>query len=138
MTASGGPARGRGARGRGGPRARVVLGAAFVAAGLLHFVIPRSYEAIVPDWLPAHHALVLLSGAAEIAGGLGVMRRASARPAGWWLVLTLLTMFPANVQMALDAERFDAVPEPLLWARLPLQGAFLWWVWRVAIAPARG
>jgi len=30
------------------------------------------------------------------------------------------------------AERFRAIPEPLLWLRLPFQAVFLAWVWRVA------
>ena len=35
--------------------------------------------------------------------------------------------------MAVNAERYRAVPEPLLWARLPLQAALIAWVWRVAL-----
>ena len=49
------------------------------------------------------------------------------------LVLTLLAVFPANVNMAVNAQRFRAIPEPLLWARLPLQGALIAWVWAVAL-----
>ena len=53
---------------RGG---RVVMGLLYVVAGVGHFVLTRAFEGIVPDYLPAHHALVLVSGAAEIAGGWG-------------------------------------------------------------------
>jgi uncharacterized membrane protein len=112
---------------------RRVLGATFLATGALHFLKPRVYEAIVPRYLPAHRALVYASGVAEIAGGAGVLHPRTARPAGWWLVATLLAIFPANVEMAVHAERFRRIPEPLLWARLPLQGAIIAWVWRVAI-----
>jgi uncharacterized membrane protein len=112
---------------------RRVLGATFLATGALHFLRPRVYEAIVPRYLPAHRALVYASGVAEIAGGAGVLHPRTARPAGWWLVATLLAIFPANVEMAVHAERFRRIPEPLLWARLPLQGAIIAWVWRVAI-----
>ena len=45
----------------------------------------------------------------------------------------MLAVFPANVNMAVDAERFDAIPEPLLWARLPLQAGIIYWIWRVAV-----
>jgi uncharacterized membrane protein len=48
-------------------------------------------------------------------------------------VATLVAIFPANVEMAVHAERFPRFPRPLLWARLPLQGAIIGWVWRVAI-----
>ena len=56
----------------------------------------------------------------------------SARPAGWWLIATLVAIFPANVEMAVHAERFKRFPPALLWARLPLQGALIAWVWKSA------
>ena len=65
---------------------RAVMGTLYVVAGLGHFVATRMYMGIMPDYLPAHRELVLLSGAAEIAGGLGVLVAADAgRPrGGWW------------------------------------------------------
>lgn len=50
---------------------RVVMGALYVVTGVGHFVLARAFEGIVPDYLPAHRALVLVSGVAEIAGGVG-------------------------------------------------------------------
>jgi hypothetical protein len=35
------------------------------------------------------------------------------------------------------AERFDAIAEPVRWARLPVQAVFVWLVWRLAIARPR-
>lgn len=117
---------------------RIVLGGFFVAAGALHFLEPRPYEAIMPEALPAHRELVYLSGVAEIAGGAGVLADRTARPAGWWLIATMLAVFPANVNMAVEAERFRAIPEPLLWARLPLQAGIVYWIWRVAVRATSG
>jgi uncharacterized membrane protein len=113
--------------------ARALLGAAFLGAGALHFLKPRTYEAIVPRYLPRRRALVYASGVAEMAGGAGLLHPRTARPAGWWLVATLLAIFPANVEMAVHAQRFRRIPAPLLWARLLLQGAIIAWVWRAAI-----
>jgi uncharacterized membrane protein len=110
-----------------------LLGLTFVTAGVLHFVRPRVYEAIMPRYLPAHRELVYASGAAEIAGGAGMLCPKTRRHAGWWLIATLLAIFPANVEMAVHAERFHGIPEPLLWARLPLQGALIAWVWKTAM-----
>jgi uncharacterized membrane protein len=109
-----------------------LLGLTFVAAGVLHFVRPRVYEAIMPHYMPAHRELVYASGVAEIAGGAGVLYPKTRRRAGWWLIATLLAIFPANVEMAVHAKRFHRIPEPLLWARLPLQGALIAWVWKTA------
>ena len=112
---------------------RILLGGFFLAAGALHFIKPRPYESIMPEALPAHRELVYLSGVAEMAGGAGVLSPRTSRWAGWWLIATILAVFPANINMAVDAERFDGIPEPLLWARLPLQAGIVYWIWRVAV-----
>ncbi len=114
------------------PRPQLPLGLFFLAAGLLHFVRPAMYEAIVPEWLPAQRELVYASGAAEIAGAVGVLDARTRRAAGWWLIATLVAVFPANVNMAIHADRFRSSPEPLLWLRLPLQALLILWAWRVA------
>ncbi len=111
----------------------------FVAAGIGHFVMPGFYLAMMPAWVPAHLAMVQVSGVAEIAGGVGLLIPRLRRAAGLGLMALLLAVFPANIQMLLNA-RAAALPfskELLLWARLPLQLLFLWWVWRVSPAPAR-
>jgi uncharacterized membrane protein len=91
-------------------------------------VIPRVYASIVPDWLPAPRALVYASGIAEIAGGAGMMRPSTRRAAAWWSIATLVAVFPANLNMALNPDRYR-VPggRAALWARLPLQGLFIAW-----------
>src|SRR3954464_15664665 len=73
---------------------RVLLGLTFVSAGVLHFLRPRVYEAIMPRYLPAHRELVYASGLAEIAGGAGMLHPRTRRPAGWWLIATLVAIFP--------------------------------------------
>ena len=113
--------------------ARILLGAFFLVAGTLHFVKPKPYVAIVPDALPRKRELVYVSGVAEIAGGAGVLAAPTRRAAGWWLIATLVAVFPANVNMALNADRFRKVPQPLLWVRLPIQALLIAWVWRVAV-----
>ena len=105
-----------------------LFGPFFVFAGTMHFVIPRTYEAIVPNRLPARRAVVYASGVAEIAGGLGVMHPRTRRLASWGSVATLVAVFPANVNMALNPDRYR-VPggAPALWLRLPVQALFVRW-----------
>jgi uncharacterized membrane protein len=111
---------------------RALLGLTFIGTGVLHFVRPKLYEAIVPAYLPAHRELVYASGVAELAGGLGVLHPRTRRVAGWWLIATLVAIFPANVDMAVHAERFKQIPRAALWARLPLQGVLIAWAWLTA------
>jgi uncharacterized membrane protein len=114
-------------------RRRLPVALFFLGAGTMHFVKPRAYEAIMPEALPAHRELVYASGVAEIAGGLAMLSERSSRWGAWWLIATLVAVFPANVNMAVNGERFRAVPEALLWVRLPIQGALIGWIWRAAL-----
>jgi len=107
-----------------------VVGVVFTVTGLLHFVRPDTYETILPDQLPVPRVLVYASGAAEMAGGLGLLHPSTRRWAGWLLIATLVAIFPANVHMAVHAERFAQFPPAALWARLPLQLVFIAAVWR--------
>ncbi|MFL5385379.1 MAG: DoxX family membrane protein [Longimicrobiaceae bacterium] len=123
----------------GGARSRrgyglYAIAALFLAAGVLHFVIPGSYEAIVPPFLPARRFLVYLSGACELAGGIGVLVPRTRRAAALGLVALLAAVFPANVQMLVDAV---AAGKPgwqlaLFTLRLPLQFVLMWCIWRTA------
>jgi uncharacterized membrane protein len=112
-------------------RARRGAAAFWIVAGVAHFLIPRQYQAIVPPPLERWKSeVVVASGIAEIAGGVGVLSDRTRRAARWWLLATLLAVYPANVHMALRPERFPNVPAPALWARLPVQGLFGWLTWR--------
>ena len=107
-----------------------LLAAFWIAAGVNHFVNPKVYEAIMPDYLPAQHELVFWSGVAEVVGGVAVVPPPTRRFARWWLLGVLAAVYPANVHMALHPERYERIPLPALWLRLPLQFACAWWVWR--------
>ena len=109
------------------------IGALFVAAGLTHFRAPQWYEPIVPPGFGNPHDMVLISGALEILGGLGAMFPPTRRAAGWGLIALLVAVFPANIYMAIDAEKFKAIPLWGLYARLPLQFVLMWWVGRTLL-----
>lgn len=96
----------------------------------MHSVRPDPFVKIVPPFIPHPLAMVYLSGAAEIAGGLGLLLRPLRRAAAWGLVALLIAVFPANIYMAVDRVQVTATPVPvsLLWVRLPLQVALIWWV----------
>jgi uncharacterized membrane protein len=117
------------------PLSRAALALFFIIAGVAHFITPTPYLAIVPPYVPWPAALVVVSGAAEILGGLGVCFRSKRRAAGWWLIALLLAVFPANIQALSTGMVLGeyVVPEWLLWARLLLQLPLIIWVWRVCL-----
>ena len=108
-----------------------ILGCVFIAAGVNHFVATDFYMKMAPPYLPNHLLLVQVSGVAEALGGLGVLIPRTRRAAGWGLILLLVAVFPANVQMSLDAHAAGAslLWQAVTWMRLPFQALFIYWVW---------
>jgi uncharacterized membrane protein len=115
---------------------RLLLAALMIAAGVLHFAFPAPYVRIVPALLPAPLALVYVSGAFEILGGVGLLVAATRRWAAWGLVALFVAVFPANVNMAVHRIGFDGPPW-VLWARLPLQAVLVAWAWWFTREPGR-
>jgi uncharacterized membrane protein len=79
--------------------------------------------------------MVMISGIAEICGGLGLVPGMTRRWAGWGLIVLLVAVFPANIH-ALSTGMTVAghtVPRWLLWARLPLQVPLILWVYWVSL-----
>jgi uncharacterized membrane protein len=105
---------------------RWLTAAFFVGVGFWHFANPAPFLHIMPPWLPAPAALVAISGAAEVAGGLGLLLPATRRAAAWGLLALLVAVYPANLHMAFNEVYLPDLPRMpwLLWARLPLQFLF--------------
>ena len=114
---------------------------AFIAIGIGHFVRPEGFLRIMPDYIPEslHMACVLVSGAAEIAGGVGLLIPRTRRAAAWGLVALLIAVFPANVHMAIHDIPMDDGGEGLgvwAWVRLPFQLVFIaWTLWATRVEP---
>ena len=109
---------------------QALLGGFFVAAGTMHFVNEKFYLAMIPEALPNKREIVQVSGVAEIAGGVAVLSRRTRGLGGKGLMALLVAVFPANINMAINPERFKSIPPWALWARLPLQFLAIAWAWR--------
>lgn len=106
----------------------------YVVAGVLHFLKPTPFVAIVPKELPNPLGLVYLSGLAEIVLGIGVLLPQTRQLSAKGLVLLLAAVFPANVDMAVRGQGTKELPDhpavdAALWLRLPLQGVLMAWAW---------
>src|SRR3954470_10650974 len=110
---------------------RWVLTAFMVAAGVNHFVSPAAYVGMMPAEIPEslHAPLGMISGAAAILGGLGIILPATRRWAAWGLIALYVAVFPANLNMAVNhlALGTTQVASWMLWARLPLQLVLIAW-----------
>jgi len=108
----------------------------FASVGVYHFVDPEFFVQIVPPQFPAPLALVYVSGVCEVLGGMGLLVPATRRFAAYGLIALLIAVFPANIYMAVEAERFATeleVSPVALYARLPFQAVFIAWVAWVAV-----
>src|SRR5438067_6474796 len=107
--------------------ARWLMVAFMVASGIGHFVITDSYAAMVPASFPVPRMLVWVSGAAELAGGIGLIIPSLRRAASLGLVALLIAVFPANINMAVNHVSPPGMhlSSMALWLRLPFQALFL-------------
>jgi uncharacterized membrane protein len=111
-------------------RAPDALAALFAGSGLVHLVHPQAFASIMPRAIPEEHhtALIYASGVVELVCAVGLLRR--TRWASAASLATLGAVFPANVQMALDAgtgrNTGPGDSHALAWGRLPLQLAMAW------------
>lgn len=109
---------------------RWLLAGFMASAGVRHFTHPAPFVQVVPPGLPVPVLLVALSGAAEIAGGVGLLVPAVRRPAAWGLIALFLAVFPANINMALHPRTLGmSFPPWALWVRLPLQLVLIAWAY---------
>jgi uncharacterized membrane protein len=113
----------------------------------MHFAKPDFFESIVPDWLPNAKLANQLSGAAEIALGVGMWVPQTRRASALGLLALTAAVFPANIDMALNDVEVKPVDGtmtrsvgtakgPQNWIRLPMQLPLAWWLWREAGAAA--
>jgi uncharacterized membrane protein len=106
-----------------------LMSSLYLLAGVNHFVNPKFYLKIIPQWLPYHSFINYGSGVLEIVFAL-MLIPASTRVLGAWLIIALLiAIFPANIKMCVD---FYHKSHPQFWitlVRLPLQFVLIWWAW---------
>lgn len=114
---------------------RWLLAAFYGLAGVVHLARPAPFLTIMPSWVPAPEAVVLLTGVAEILGAIGLVQPVSKplrQAAGWALALYALCVWPANINhFMLDMARADgglglAYHVPRMIAQPLIIGLALW------------
>jgi uncharacterized membrane protein len=110
-------------------RMRLAMALALWFVGTDHWLNPQRYLPMMPGWIPLHLELVLFTGAAEIAAGLGLLIPRLRRLAGLMLALYFVAVFPANIHNALNSVAVEGLPQAgwYYWARLPFQPLAIGW-----------
>jgi len=81
----------------------------FLIGGVAHFAATAIEMRIVPPYIPSPRAAVLVSGALELLGAVGLLVRSTRRAAGIGLFMLTIAVTPANIFMLHRSELF-AVP----------------------------
>src|SRR5579885_3277609 len=110
-------------------------------AGVNHFLVPRFYDAMIPESLPGSaRTWTYGSGVAELAVAAAVAhpatRRRGALCAAWLFVLVL----PGNITMAVNAFRRGrpVIERLVLLLRLPVQVPLIRWALTVSRTASPG
>jgi len=108
---------------------KCLLAAAFILAGINHFIMPAFYLRMMPPYLPAPLFLIYLSGFLETGFGIALLIPKCSRRAAWGIILLLIAVFPANIYMAMNTELFPDLNPLIIYLRLPLQIVLITWVY---------
>lgn len=103
-------------------RARLRFALNMFGVGVAHFVAPGFFVKIVPRWFPWPMQAVIWSGVAEVGSGVLLAVPRTRRIGGWLAAITIVAVYPANIQMAIDATRKgNRAMMVATWLRLPMQ-----------------
>lgn len=113
---------------------RLQMGSGLVGMGVLHAVMPKPFEAIVPQQLGAPRFWNLAAGLAEGAAGALLLSSDPRRQriGGALATATIVGVYPANIDMAIKAGKPTTVAEAVPWLRLPLQFPMVRTTWSLA------
>jgi uncharacterized membrane protein len=108
---------------------RWIMAIFYGVAGILHLATPDPFLAITPNWVPAPHAVILLTGLCEIAGAAALLTHRLRWWAGAMLALYAVCVFPANIKHAFG--NLEVAGMTAGWwyhgPRLAFQPVLVWW-----------
>ncbi len=112
------------------PWHQYVLALLFIIGGFSHFRKPKIYEKIIPPYIPAASSLVLISGVVEMIVGFMLITQESVSIGAWAMIVLLILFFPVHIHMLQHKEASLKLPSWVLWLRLFLQFALIYWAYQ--------
>ena len=99
-------------------------------AGLMHFIKPKMYEKVMPDFMPRPKLLVYLSGVAEIVLGAALLISGLKNWAIIGIVAMLIVFMIVHINMLRGGKHAAGVPMWILILRIPIQAVLVWWAFQ--------
>ncbi|WP_066225237.1 DoxX family protein [Formosa haliotis] len=106
-----------------------VMSFLYIVAGILHFIKPKTYLRIIPDYLPNPKFLVKLSGAFEIVLGICICIPALKTISIYGLIAMLLVFLLVHFYMLKNEKTGAGIPKWVLILRIPLQFILMYWAY---------
>lgn len=103
----------------------LIMSCFYMNVGVKHFVEPEWFLQIMPPQFPNHYEAVYLSGFFELLFGFMLINPQTRFLAGWGIILVMITVFPANLYLAVTDGAAMNISKELAWGRLPFQYIFI-------------
>ena len=103
----------------------IILGIFFINVGIGHFIEPEWFEPIVPAILGDPTFWVLLTGAMEIALGIGTIIPQTRKYSGLLMTLFLIAVYWANLNMWVNDVPLEGKTFATIWHILRLLAQFV-------------
>ncbi|MBA2932877.1 DoxX family protein [Sphingomonas sp. CGMCC 1.13654] len=118
--------------------ARLTIAPLFVLAGLIHLSRPGFFAPMMPSPVPYPHAVIMLTGIAEIVGVIGLFVPRVRALAGVMLALYALCVYPVNILHAVhDLSTGTGLGWAYHYPRLFVQPLICWWALAAGGLPRR-
>ena len=97
----------------------------YMNVGVKHFIDPEWFLQIMPPQFPNHYAAIYVSGFFELLFGFMLINPKTRFIAGWGIIFVMITVFPANIYLAVSDGEVMGISKELAWGRLPFQYVFI-------------
>ena len=103
----------------------LIMSCFYMNVGVKHFVEPEWFLQIMPPNFPYHYEAVYWSGFFELLFGFLLINPKTRFIAGWGIIYVMITVFPANLYLAVNDGLVMDISKELAWGRLPVQYLFI-------------
>jgi len=102
----------------------------FVGGGIVHLVMPESYQMMMPTWFPRQILWVYISGLSEIMLGLLLIPEKTRRFAAQLIILMLIVfLLVIHIPQAIDFYKTGNENFVVSLIRIPIQFVLIGWAW---------
>lgn len=103
----------------------LIMSCFYMNVGVKHFIEPEWFLQIMPPNFPHHYKAVYWSGFFELLFGFLLINPMTRQLAGWGIIFVMITVFPANLYLAVTDGAAMNISKEFAWGRLPFQYVFI-------------